>query len=76
MRIFVWIFTTTLLDLMVVIEYMASINYSLMHSVRHPTVFWCDLGSTFEGKNRKSVMKNAAKDKELDQTVSLYIKDR
>lgn len=47
-----------------------------MHSVRHPTVFWCDLGSTFEGKNRKSVMKNAAKDKELDQTVNLYIKDR
>lgn len=29
-----------------------------------------------EYKNRKSVMQNAAKDKEVAQTVNFYIKDR
>lgn len=61
---------------MVVIDYRASINYTFMHSIMHPTIFWGFLGSIFEGKNRKSVMKNAAKDKEVAQTVNFYIKSR
>lgn len=77
MRILDWIFTTTLVVLMVVIEYTASINYPFMYSIMHPTIFWGGLGTIFEGKNRKSVMKNAEKcNKEFAQIDNFHKKGR
>lgn len=55
MRICDWIFRTTLIVLVFIIEYRASISYTFTHSIIQLTIFCGVVGSTFERK--KAVIK-------------------